>query len=119
MWYSATKVGIMEIDMDHSNVDTMLQLYFAGRTPETYLENIIDGLIRHFPHEENVISRLGREFPSEHKVEHQRLSGFLRDMIAAWQAGTKDGKELAEEVRDLLLIHVVEFDVKLNSGANS
>ncbi|MCW8860258.1 MAG: hypothetical protein OQK50_05250 [Deltaproteobacteria bacterium] len=40
MWYSSTKVGIMETDMDHTNVDAMLKLYFSGQAPEHYLENI-------------------------------------------------------------------------------
>lgn len=116
MWYGETRVGIMEIDMDHSNVDTMLQLYFAGRTPESYLENIIDGLIRHFSHEENIIARLGRQFPAEHKAEHQRLTPLLNGMVADWNAGKIEGKDVAEEARALLLIHVAEFDLKLNSS---
>lgn len=89
MWYSATKVGIMEIDMDHSNVDTMLQLYFSGQPPKAYLENIIDGLIRHFAHEEKVIVRLGQDFPVEHIAEHQRLTEVLKKMVAQWKSTVK------------------------------
>ncbi len=115
MWYSSTNVGILEIDMDHNNIDTMLQLYFSGRVPEAFLENIIDGLLRHFVHEERVIIELGREFPSVHKAEHERLSEILEKKVAEWKAKKLDGKVLAEEVRNLLLIHVVDFDVKLGS----
>lgn len=113
MWYSATKVGILEIDMDHSNIDTMLQLYFHQQAPSGFLENIVDGLIRHFVHEEDIIDRLGHPFPEGHKIEHQRLTGILQERIADWKAGSVEGTALAEEIRSLLLLHVAEYDVKL------
>lgn len=113
MWYSATKVGIMEIDMDHGNVDTMLELYTKDQAPQNYLENIVDGLIRHYGHEEEVIVRLGYEFPQNHREEHARLAKHLRSRIEDWKKGGIDGKDLAEEIRVILLLHVTEFDVRL------
>ncbi len=113
MWYSSVKVGIAEIDMDHSNIDSMLQLYFADRIPQNYLGQILSSLIKHFTFEEEVVVELGHEFPPEHKQEHQRLTALLEEMIAGWQAGRIDGKTAAEEVRSLLLVHVTEFDVVL------
>lgn len=113
MWYSSIKVGITEIDMDHSNIDTMLQLYFANRIPKTYLKQIITSLISHFDHEEEIITNLGRKFPAEHKQEHTRLTNLLKTMLADWEAGKLAGKEFAEEGRTLLLLHVVDFDVPL------
>lgn len=114
MWYSATKVGIMDIDMDHSNLDTMLQLYFSGRAPESWLKNIIEALIGHFVKEEKIIVRMGREFPAEHRIEHQRLTEILESRLEQWQAGQLEGKKIAEEIRTLLLSHVTDFDVHLN-----
>ncbi|MCK5913950.1 MAG: hypothetical protein KAG12_08710 [Desulfuromusa sp.] len=118
MWYSSIKVGITEIDMDHSNVDTMLQLYFADRIPKSYLKQIIASLINHFDHEEEIIVRLGHEFPAEHKLEHARLTKQLEEMLADWEADRLDGKEFAEAVRALLLLHVVEFDVPLGKTSS-
>lgn len=117
MWYSTTKVGITEIDMDHSNIDTMLQLYFSDRIPKTYLEQIIRSLVRHFDHEEEVIAGLGREFPADHKLEHARLSQLLEEMLVAWKENKLDGNDSAEEVRSLLLLHVVEFDIQLGKSS--
>ena len=117
MWYSRIKVGILEIDMDHCNIDTMLQLYFAGTVTEAYLENVIDALIAHFGHEEDVIVQMGLTFPEEHRVEHQRLIRFLESLIDQWKAGKADGKSLADDVRTLLLHHVSEYDVKLSATA--
>ena len=113
MWYSSVKVGIAEIDMDHSNIDSMLQLYFADRIPQNYLGQILLSLIKHFTFEEEVVAGLGHEFPPEHSQEHQRLTALLQKMIVDWQAGKIDGKMAAEEVRSLLLLHVTEFDVDL------
>jgi hemerythrin len=75
-------------------------------------------LIRHFIHEEKIIDRLGLEFPEEHKTEHVRLTGLLEKRIADWKSGRLDGKDIAEEVRALLLIHVVEYDIKLTKTDN-
>ena len=116
MWYSATKVGIIEIDMDHSNVDTMLQLYFSDKIPKTYLEQIIASLIRHFDHEEKIIASLGQEFPTSHKLEHAHLTELLETKLTDWKAKKIDGKDLAEEIRSLLLLHVAEFDVHLGES---
>ncbi len=118
MWYSATQIGITEIDMDHSNIDTMLQLFFSDRIPQSYLEQIIRSLIRHFDHEEEVIAGLGREFPDGHKQEHARLVQLLEEKLVAWKDGSLDGKAFAEEVRSLLLLHVVEFDALLGEPAD-
>ena len=113
MWYSATRVGILEIDMDHGNIDTMLQLYFAGKVPEAFLENIFTGLVRHFEHEERIIAELGRTFPADHSAEHKRLQALLAVLLDDWRAAKLTGKELAERLRAMLLFHVTEFDVKL------
>lgn len=113
MWYSATKIGIMEIDMDHSNVDTMLQLYLDGQTPREYLGDIVDGLIRHYSHEEEVIGDMGYQFPQAHLDEHVRLTNLLKKRVDDWKNDRIEEKDLAEEVRAILLLHVAEFDVKL------
>lgn len=113
MWYSSTQVGISEIDMDHQNIDAMLQLCFSGHVPEAVLENVITGLFRHFEHEEAVIKEMGFEFPSAHHEEHAALSKYIRAMQADWQSGKISGKELAEALRLKLFLHVSEFDLKL------
>ena len=116
MWYSSIKVGIVEIDMDHYNIDTMLQLYSSDRIPESYLPQIIRALIKHFDTEEGIIDRMGREFPQDHKAEHANLAKALAAKLANYQAGDFDGKDLVEEVRQSLLLHVAEFDVLLGDG---
>ncbi|OQY17079.1 MAG: hypothetical protein B6I36_09465 [Desulfobacteraceae bacterium 4572_35.1] len=116
MWYSSVKVGIVEIDMDHYNIDTMLQLYSSDRVPESYLPQIISALIKHFDTEEGIIDRMGHEFPQEHKDEHANLTKVLEAKLTNWQAGDLDGKDFVEEVRQLLLLHVAEYDVLLGDG---
>jgi hemerythrin len=113
MWYGATKVGIIDIDTDHANVDTMLQLYFSGVVDERYLKDIVLGLCRHFDHEVHIIETEGGTFPQRHRDEHERLKVYLNDMLVANKLGELDGQALAEEVRDLLLLHVVDFDLGL------
>ncbi len=116
MWYSSIKVGIVEIDMDHYNIDTMLQLYSSDRVPEFYLPQIINGLIKHFDTEEKIIAGMGREFPAEHKIEHSRLIQLLNDKLAIWKDGDLVGKDFVEQVREILLLHVTEYDVLLGNN---
>ncbi len=113
MWYGATKVGILEIDMDHNNVDLLLMHYFSSPENERYLEQIVQGLLRHFDHEVHVIESLGGEFPQKHRDEHQRLSTFLNKALDEVRLGKRSGHSLAEEIRSLLLLHVVDFDIEL------
>lgn len=113
LWYSATQVGIVDIDLDHHNIDIMLQLYFTGNCPESALLAIIDGLTNHLPHEEKIIADLGRSFPEDHKREHERLTVELEKMKIQWEAGEIEGQRLAESIREILLFHVSNFDVFL------
>ncbi len=115
MWYSSVKIGIVEIDMDHCNIDTMLRLYSSGQVPAGYLPQIINGLIKHFAHEEEIIAGLGREFPEDHKQEHLRLAKLLEEKMAKWKANEVTDKEFAEELRAMLLLHVTKFDVLLEA----
>lgn len=116
MWYSSVKVGIVEIDMDHYNIDTMLQLYSTDRIPKSYLPQIINALIKHFDTEEGIIDRMGHEFPQDHKIEHDNLAKGLKAKLVNYQAGDFDGKDFVEEVREILLLHVAKFDVLLGDG---
>ena len=113
MWYGSAKVGIPEIDLEHSNLDTMLQLYFSGAVPETYLENIVIGVERHFEHEAQLIEELGATFPPEHRVAHQGICEKLERRLREVSANLVDGGVVAEEIRALLLLHVVEYDIEL------
>lgn len=116
MWYSSIKVGIVEIDMDHYNIDTMLRLYSSDRVPEFYLPQIINGLIKHFDTEEKIIASMGRDFPENHKIEHSRLTQLLNEKLTTWKDGSLAGKVFVAEVREILLLHVAEFDVFLNNN---
>ena len=115
MWYSATQIGIPEIDMDHQNIDAMLRLCFSGQVSEAALTSVIVGLLRHFEHEEAVIRDLGHDFPAEHHAEHQKFAETVRALEADWQAGKITGRDLAETLRLKLMSHVMAFDVKLTS----
>ncbi len=113
MWYSATQIGISEIDMDHQNIDALLELCFTGHVPEAALKNAIAGLIRHFKHEEKVIIELGHSFPEDHREEHAQLARYITALQNDWLAEKISSKELAETLRIKLLLHVTEYDLKL------
>ncbi len=113
MWYGATKVGILEIDVDHNNVDLLLLHYFSSPENEGYLEQIVQGLIRHFDHEIHVIESLGGQFPQKHRDEHQRLSNLLQNALDEVGQGKRSGHSLAEEIRSILLLHIIDFDIEL------
>ena len=115
MWYGATQIGIYEIDMDHQNIDTMLEMCLTGHVPETVLKNTIVGLIRHLKHEEEVIAEMGYDFPADHRIEHDQLAEHCLALQDDWEAEKITGKELAEALRVKLLLHVTEFDLKLKN----
>ena len=110
MWYSATKIGIPSIDMEHGNIDTMLSMIISGKVHQQFVGNLIDALLNHFESEEEIIRNLGKPFPEDHHVEHEQLSEQLLVKRREWSAGEIDAIILAQEVKLLLMSHVSEFD---------
>ena len=117
MWYSATKIGIADIDLEHGNIDTMLSMILSGKVDQHLVVKLIDVLINHFQNEEEIIRKMGRTFPEVHHAEHEKLTEALISKKQEWLAGEVVDLELAQELKLILQSHVAEFDALLNTGA--
>jgi hemerythrin-like metal-binding protein len=110
MWYSATKIGIAAIDMEHSNIDTMLSMILLNSVDSQLIGKLIEALIRHFQNEEEIIRKKGQAFPENHLAEHEKLKDALLIKKQLWEVGELDPLELAQEIKQCLISHVTEFD---------
>ncbi len=114
LWYSATKIGIAAIDMEHGNIDTMLSMIISNTIEHKLIGRLIDAMINHFQSEENIILNMGRVFPEEHRAEHKKLTEVLLKKKQEWSKGILDALTLAHEIKQVLILHVAEFDKPLN-----
>jgi len=115
MWYSATKTGINEIDLEHGNIDIMLTMIISHKVDEELVGKLIDTLLLHFQSEERIVRKMGKSFPQEHHAEHEKLTTTLRQKKRQWSNGELEASELALEVKQILLNHFSEFDAFLNA----
>ncbi len=113
MWYSATKIGIHAIDLDHANLDFMLTLAMHQEVDENFLDDLVKALASHFLHEQQVIEDLGRSFPQYHLNEHAKLNLLFKEYQAEWRQNRLSTEDFAQRLKQSLLLHVSEFDLKL------
>lgn len=115
MWYSARKVGITQIDMEHENIDTLLRLALDNPEGDLLALKAIDGLSNHLLHEEYIIEEEeGRAFPPLHREAHKRFAKLLKELRLKVVKGELSGAEVALLMIDELEQHVLTYDLLLD-----
>lgn len=113
MWHRVAKIGVNELDMDHVNIDYIIHAISSGCEDESMGEKLIPAFLAHMKHEEKTIERMGREFPSDHKKEHMWMTTVLCSSESDWKEKKISTCQLAREIKALLVLHVLDFDIKL------
>jgi hemerythrin len=109
VWYGMHKVGVPDIDIDHANIDTYLQLMNShGLNPGNF-QKLIEALLAHFSKEEEVSKSLDLNFTKEHEDEHRRLAEILEGI----KYEEKSPQEHLLFFKQTLMAHINEFDIHL------
>jgi hemerythrin-like metal-binding protein len=113
MWYSALSTGILEIDTQHGDIDSILQLYENSETvdsEEKWLRVLLTSIEAHFEFEEVLF---GDKFPQDHREKHAELLEVAHRQVALHRSGALQRPTLIGFFRKMLFEHVTTFDDKL------
>ena len=116
MWYSKFSTGILEVDNQHGNIDSVTILYENDNdsaNEQKWLDMIINTVRLHFEFEETLLSK---KIPPEHKEEHLELNEQLRVLLQRREKQEISKLDVIGSIRGLLLSHVTEFNSKFKSG---
>jgi hemerythrin-like metal-binding protein len=112
MWYSKFSTGMLEVDNQHGNIDSVTILYEndTNAANETkWLAMIFDTIRLHFEFEEILF---GKRMPAEHKAEHIALIEHIKTILGKRKQQEIPKPEVINTIRGFLVSHVTEFDLK-------
>ena len=112
MWYSKLSTGILEVDNQHGNIDSVTILYENDKdstNEQKWLDMIFNTIRLHFEFEEVLFSN---KMPSEHLEEHRELTDHLRLILAKREKQEISKLDVISSIRGLLISHVTDFDSK-------
>lgn len=110
-WYSSLATDIVEIDMQHGNIDMLIHM--LDKSPKTEInlvEQILKTLENHITYEEHL---LDKQFPSDHHRAHSDLLSFFRFEEIELRTKVIAKDFFIRVLRNKLKEHVEEFDSKL------
>jgi hemerythrin-like metal-binding protein len=109
MWYTTLSVGVLEIDLQHANIDQLL-FELTDENRMLVVDRITNALIRHFLAEERLCAEQGLLMTDEHRREHERLSGVLRMLQDQIKKEDPDRETILRTYSNILVEHVTRFD---------
>ncbi|MCP4268287.1 MAG: hypothetical protein GY777_22385 [Candidatus Brocadiaceae bacterium] len=119
MRYSSYKTGILEIDIQHSNIDFLLsELAKEGlgkEVKEKSYETLKNALSLHFSFEEKWAQKNNRNFDSDHKNSHKKLLEKLGEFGNQYTSKKLNMYEISLAFQMELLKHVQDHDMKLGT----
>ncbi len=119
MRYSSYKIGILEIDIQHANIDYLLtELAKDGlekEVSEEKLELLRNALVHHFDFEEKWVQANNKNFDSDHLKSHKELLEKLNELNNQFTNNTMNMCEISLTLKMELLKHVQNHDMRLNA----
>ncbi len=117
MRYSSYKIGILEIDVQHANIDYLLtELAKEGLekgVSEEKFELLRNALVHHFDFEEKWAQTNNKNFDAEHLKSHKKLLEKLNDLSAQFTKKELNMCEISLTMKMELLKHVQNHDMRL------
>ena len=118
MRYSSYKIGILEIDIKHANIDFLLtELAKEGLEKEVSgkkFDIFRNALALHFDFEEKWAYTKNKNFDSDHLKSHKELLEKLNELNNQFTNNTMNMCEISLTLKMELLKHVQNHDIKLN-----
>ena len=116
MWYSKYSTGILEIDNQHGNIDTIALMYEKDNdsaNEQKWLDMIFNTVQLHLEFEEALFSK---KIPPEYKAGHLEFNEQLRILLQKREKQEISKLDVIGSIRGLLISHVTEFNSKFKSG---
>ncbi len=117
MRYSSYKTGILEIDIQHANIDFILsELANEGlgeEIKEKSYATLKNALSLHFNFEEKWAQKKNRNFDSDHKNSHEKLLEKLNGLGNQYTNKKLNMYEISLAFQMDLLKHMQDHDMKL------
>ncbi len=119
MRYSSYKTGILEIDIQHANIDFLLSELakekLENKAKEKIYEVLKDSLALHFDFEEEWAKTNNKEFNPDHQKSHKELLEKLNKMKIQYTNKELNMYEISLTLKMALVKHVQTHDIKLNA----
>ncbi len=119
MKYSSYKIGILEIDIQHANIDFLLtELAKEGlekEVSEGKFEILRNALTQHFDFEEKWAQTNNKNFDSDHLDSHKELLEKLNELYNQYTNNKLNMREISLTTKIELLKHVQDHDMSLNA----
>ncbi len=114
MWHTYYSTGDRQIDEDHANIDSLLDL--CGRQSDGWAHHariVLDAFSRHMDTEEHICAARRFDMTEEHRGEHIYLKSKLQEMRQQIDNGELGKSLFVDFTRKMLLFHVSYFDLDL------
>jgi len=119
MMYSSYKIGILEIDIQHANIDYLLtELAKEGlekEASEERFELLRNALVHHFDFEEKWAQTNNKNFDSDHLKSHKELLEKLNELYNQFTNNRLSMCEISLTIKMDLLKHVQNHDMRLSA----
>jgi hemerythrin len=119
MKYSSYKIGVLEIDVQHANIDYLLtELSRDGLDKEVSKEKfelLKNGLVHHFDFEEKWSQTNNKNFDVDHLESHKKLLVKLNELYNQFTKSELSMCEVSLTMKMELLKHVQNHDTRLNA----
>ncbi len=119
MRYSSYKIGILEIDIQHANIDFILsELANEGlgkEIKEKSYETLKNAFELHFDFEEKWAQKNNKNFDSDHKKSHKILLEKLTEFGNQYTNKKLNMYEISLALKMELMKHVQDHDMKLKA----
>ncbi len=119
MRYSSYKTGILEIDIQHANIDFILsELAEEGlgkEIKEKSYETLKNALSLHFSFEEKWAQKNNRNFDTGHKNSHEKLLEKLNEFGDQYANKEMNMYEISLAFQMDLLKHMQDHDMRLKA----
>ncbi len=119
MRYSSYKIGILEIDIQHANIDYLLAELAKDESGKEVsdkgFELLSNALVHHFDFEEKWAQASNRNFDADHLKSHNKLLEKLIELKIQFTKNELNMYEISLTMKMELLKHVQNHDMKLKA----
>ena len=119
MRYSSYKIGILEIDIQHANIDYLLAEFAKDESGKEVsaekFELLRNALVHHFDSEEKWAQTNNRNFDADHLKSHNKLIEKLIELNNQFTKNELNMYEISLTMKIELLKHVQNHDMRLKA----